>query len=133
MKAIGLILLFVSTVAAGVFLAGCDIDSTSQSVTITPSTTTIKMGQQRTFRASGGYDYIWSLKEEGWGSLSTLAGPETTYTSLYDPVGSNNVATQTLTVNSAIRDNSRATTNGYVYAESATATIKHIPEALILP
>jgi hypothetical protein len=104
--------------------AGCEVESSTADVNITPSSATLHHGESRTFTANGGYEYRWSLKEPTWGMLSTLTGPETTYTSRYTPTGTNTVASQTLTVTSTITGvpQNNATNS---YSETATAIIVH--------
>ena len=104
-------------------LTGCDnADSATKTVSVEPTTATIKPGNSVTFTASGGYEYHWSLQagKEAWGLLSTLTGPTVTYTSVYDP-GSNSTALQVLTVVSTLPDMHRAETNPVPNTDEFTA------------
>ena len=111
------------------FLSGCeelDVSPASSKVKITPDSVALTEGQSQLFTASGGYEYTWSLKNEGWGMLSTYSGSQTTYTSLYTP-GSNS-AVQILFVTSSIPNNvgSSSSNANPVVNSGAEAHITHI-------
>ena len=114
----------VTVLAVLCVMAGCETESASSRITISPSESSLRKDQSVTLTASGGYDYEWSLSAEDWGTLSRRRGTSTTYTSLYEP-GSNNVETQIITVTSVIEGNSstNSATNGTWTAE---AYVKHI-------
>jgi len=82
------------------------------SLTVTPSSTTVGNGARQTFTASGGTgSYSWSLANPSYGRLSATTGSSVVYT----PSPAHPSATQTITV--------RATVNGK--SRSATATVRH--------
>ncbi len=111
--------------ALGILSSGCDVDSATADVLVLPTTTTIVKGQSIRFDASNGYDYRWKLDQPGYGTLSTLIGPTTVYTSRYTPAGTNAIATQILTVTATILANDRGGgTNSYT--ETASAYIIHV-------
>lgn len=85
--------------------------STEQLVYITPSTITMKVGNQITFSAVGGSGYLWSLQDSSYGTLSRTNSSSTVYTSILSP-DENQVFLQVLTV--------RAVNGG-----TATALITH--------
>ena len=107
------------------FLTGCETKSASSSVSITPDSTTIIIGQSITFTASGGYEYSWSLENNSWGTLSNLKGSSTVYTSRYNPGTNSTPATQIITVQSSIEGSSGGT-NANTYSVTATAIISHL-------
>jgi hypothetical protein len=121
---------------AAILLAvtGCDdAEPANETVSIEPSSAPIKIGQSVSFAASGGYNYTWSLQNAGWGYLSSLTGPQVTYTSLYDPT---NAQVQVLRVVSTIPDLHRGVTNTVPDVESsAEAYITHMPStnSVIIP
>jgi hypothetical protein len=77
-------------VAAGLFVgAGCDTDSASSEVDVSPSSVVLEKGKSATFTASGGYEYTWSLDpNDGSGRLNTTKGAQVTYTCLSTDIGS---------------------------------------------
>jgi len=73
---------------AGLFLAGCEVDSASSTVEITPDSVVLgSKGQSVTLTCVGGYECTWSLATETWGTLNTRKGIQVVYTSLYQPAG----------------------------------------------
>ncbi|MBU4198643.1 MAG: hypothetical protein KKE37_03010 [Verrucomicrobia bacterium] len=75
-------------IAAGLFLAGCEVDSASSSIEITPDSVALgSKGQSVTLTAVGGYECTWSLATDTWGILNTRKGNQVVYTSLYQPSG----------------------------------------------
>jgi hypothetical protein len=124
------VLLMAAT--AAFLLTGCEVDSADSPISISPSAAAIKVGRSVEFTASGGYEYQWSLTHPEWGGLSTERGPQTTYTSFYDPP-SNTVQTQTLRLTSTITGAGGrggvggGSTNTAAYVETASANITHIP------
>jgi len=114
---------------AACFLTGCEVQSADARIWITPSSAVLEKGESQTFTAYGGFDYRWSLQDPSLGILSTDHGETTTYTCLYEHLGSNNLAAseiQTLTVNSFISGSgSGGSVSNAVPAEpvAATATI----------
>jgi hypothetical protein len=81
--------------------SGCEVDSSAENnVLITPSNVTLRKGQSQEFIAHGGFEYSWSLSNNGWGVLSAQRGPSTIYTRTGDPDTSN--AIQSLTVISTL-------------------------------
>ncbi len=74
--------------AAGVFLAGCEVDSASSTIEITPDSVVLgSKNQSVTLTCVGGYECTWSLETETWGTLNTRRGNQVVYTSLYQPSG----------------------------------------------
>lgn len=107
-------------------LQGCDTSSSTENVKISPASVRIRYRESISFAARGGYDYTWGLSEPSWGTLSTFEGPTTTYTSYYEPGGTNFLPTQVLSVTSRILLNERrGATNDQSYVESAEAYIIH--------
>jgi len=82
-------------------LAGCEADSVSSRISVTPSSATIRKGQSLTFHAEGGYDYQWSLSDHSLGVLSAATGDSVTYTSIYEPA-EGSTAVQVLTCSSFV-------------------------------
>lgn len=122
--------------------AGCEAQSSREAVIITPSTATVKKGQSVSFTASGGHEYWWELKYEGWGTLSTKRGPTTVYTALVTPGVSNAVLNQVLTcisvipgtpepssetVESSTDTNNTTQATEESYQVRGTADITHLP------
>jgi hypothetical protein len=73
-----------AVLVAGLFLGtGCDTDSASSAVEVSPSSVVLSQGESANFTASGGYEYTWSLDpNDGSGRLNTSKGPTVTYTCL---------------------------------------------------
>ena len=111
--------------AAAVLFNGCETTSAAQKPEITPSSASIRSGEEIAFVASGGFEYTWSLKDETIGRLDTRRGSRVVYKSLYEPAFSNN-AIQILTVSSTISGSS-GTTNSEAYVQTAEAYITHRP------
>ncbi len=77
--------------------SGCETEPSEQiSVSISPNTAQLRLGESQEFVASGWEDYTWSLGTPGIGVLSTKKGNSTIYTAV---TGTNDVQTLTLTVN----------------------------------
>jgi hypothetical protein len=116
---------------AACFLTGCEVQSADARIWITPSSAVLAKGESQTFTAHGGFDYAWSLQYPELGILSTDHGETTTYTCLYEHVGSNNLAAseiQTLTVNSFIPGaGSGGSASNAVSAEPIEATAAIYP------
>lgn len=91
---------------------------------MTPSSATLQSGQWADFTASGGYEYTWSLENEGWGVLSSRHGMTVRYTSTYspDPEAAENPV-QILRVTSTITGTGG--TNTTSYSASGEAYITH--------
>ncbi len=111
-------------------LLGCETESAAQRVRISPSSARISKGESITFKASGGYLYEWALDptKNDWGVLSASEGDTTTYTSLYDP-GTNNTATQVLTVHSRLTDSDVTSTNGGYHKTAEVLIVHYGPDA----
>lgn len=86
---------------------GCDTDSATSAVSISPSSATMEVGQSREFVASGGYTYTWSLQDNAIGTLSSRTGDRVTYTALSAPSN----GTQVITVTSTIPGSSSGSTS----------------------
>lgn len=103
---------------------GCETTSAAVAPEITPSSTVIKYGEAVEFRASGGFEYEWSIQNSALGRLDTRRGEKVVYRSMFEPAGSNS-ALQVLTVSSTIVGTSQ-TTNTDSYVQTAEAYITHI-------
>jgi hypothetical protein len=95
---------------AGLFLGmGCDTDSASSAIDVSPSSVVLEKGESANFTASGGYEYTWSLDpDDGSGRLSTLTGPTVTYTCL----NTNGVTPKKVVVTSTIEGTSTSSSSG---------------------
>jgi hypothetical protein len=123
MKTFKLLLLSISLLLPLMGIIGCETESSDQaSISITPNTTELDVGDSQVFTAAGWQDYSWSLSIENVGVLSTTTGDSTTYTAVL-ALSSN--TTQVLTVsangNSGISSNATALT--------AEALITHISDS----
>jgi len=126
MSKLCIILSLLLPAAAVLMITGCEVDSLDQTITITPSSATVKEGQSVQFVAAGGYEYKWELSsDEGgtvYGTLSARTGPSVVYKSIKE--GSNFV--ETLKVTSTIPGSGEGSTNTTATTErSATAYITH--------
>jgi len=122
--------------AGALFIAGCEVDSATSTVEITPDSVVLTdKGQAITLTAVGGYECTWSLATETWGTLNTRKGNQIIYTSQYQPSGETpvlqivTVASRFTTMSSMERASVVAATNipstGIV--QYATAYITHLP------
>jgi len=124
MRRTAFILVPLVLLSAVVLICGCETDPATEDVFITPPTSTIQFGQSIQLRASGGYDYTWSLSDNALGTLTVDTGPSTVYTSIYQ--GTQTGAVQTVTVESTILGSQAGGTNAQSYIATDTATITHI-------
>ncbi len=86
-------------IAAGLFLAGCEVDSASSTIEITPDSVVLgKKGESVTLTCAGGYECTWSLETESYGTLNTRRGIQVVYTSQYQPAGGADSVIQVVTV-----------------------------------
>jgi hypothetical protein len=86
-------------IAAGLFLAGCEVDSASSTIEITPDSVTLASTEQSvTLTCVGGYECTWSLATEAWGTLNTRRGISVVYTSHYQPPAGSTPVQQIVTV-----------------------------------
>ena len=108
-----------------IFCIGCETDSASEPVRVSPNSVSIRQGQQIEFEAFDGYQYTWSLENDSWGTLSTRTGSRTTYTSTYTPASNSTEVTQILTCTSTI-EGSATGSNATPYAVTGQATITHM-------
>lgn len=100
---------------SGLFLGtGCDTDSASSEVGVTPSSVVLNKGQSAEFTASTGYEYTWSLDpDDGSGRLSTLKGPTVTYTCLATNIGTSpKKVVVTSTIQGSSTGSAATTSNG---------------------
>ncbi|MFO7871188.1 MAG: hypothetical protein R6V03_07120 [Kiritimatiellia bacterium] len=97
-----LCLLFCAAAVSVFLLCGCESESTDKRIKIYPDSADISEGESVEFTVTGGYEYTWSLEEDGggtvWGVLSSRHGDSTVYTSVNTP--SSNMVTRVLTVKS---------------------------------
>lgn len=119
------------SVAVTVLLfCGCEVDSASSDIYISPSSAVLRKHESVTLTAYDGYYYEWSVSEETWGVLDTHRGTVVTYTSLYEPAA-DTPAVQTITVTSRVYPNqtsdNSSVTNGGATVETAEAYITHLP------
>ena len=124
----------VALLAAGagalLLSGGCDVDSASERIRISPESSTIRKGEVGTFTAENGYFYTWSLENEEWGRLSARHGNPVFYTSTYTPSNEPN-SIQTIHVVSTYRDTTdyddttSSSTNNPDYHDSADAYVVH--------
>ena len=121
------------TLAAGL-LAGCEVDSASARIEITPDSAVMgHVGQEVALTCVGGYECTWSLGTETYGTLSTRRGNQVVYTSRYQPAGDSTVL-QVVTVASHINPYSAlegamlagATNLPSTNVQYATAHITHL-------
>lgn len=122
--------------AAGLLLAGCEVDSASSTVEISPDAAYLNSKYQAvTLTAVGGYECTWSLATDAWGYLNTRKGSQVVYTSVYQPTGES-PAIQIVTVASKFTtmsgmDNGSlpvaATNVPSTNVHYATAYIYHLP------
>lgn len=112
----------------GLMTSSCDdVDPASEDITITPSESTLKIGESVDLTAAGGYSYTWSLANEDRGALSTRTGSTTTYTSHYEP--EEDIYSQVVTVTSTIApdyDDSSSSSNSTGSTGTGEAYVKHI-------
>lgn len=108
-----------------VAITGCETQSASTTINITPAAATVRKGESVTFTASGGYDYQWTLADYTLGRLSNNRGTSVTYTGIYDSGGSNTVQ-QTLTAQSFIDGYAGASSNSAGSMGSAVARISQL-------
>lgn len=123
MKHLPLILCALTVAIAGsvvALLSGCEADPSNEGLTVSPASATLSAGESREFTVSGGYEYSWSLKNEGVGSLSTRTGSHTVYTA---PSTISTGATQTLQVRSTITGSSTGGSNTTAYGVSGEAVV----------
>jgi hypothetical protein len=106
---------------AGLFLGvGCDTDSTSSAIDVSPSSVVLKKGQSATFTASGGYEYTWSLDpDDGSGQLNTLKGPTVKYTCLSTNGATPKKVVVTSTIEGTSTSSSSSTTSNSTTTTSA--------------
>ena len=131
LKRLAIALLSGIVAGAGLLISGCETESASSPIRISPSSVSIEKNQTVRFTVSGGYDHTWSLETDDWGMLSTRTGSATAYTSLYDPGTDTNTgpktALQILTVVSTIQGtSSQSGTNTVPYQATAEAYVYHI-------
>ncbi len=110
----------------GLMTSSCDdVDPASEDITITPSESTLKIGESVDLTAAGGYSYTWSLADENKGTLSTRTGSTTTYTSHYEP--EEDIYSQVVTVTSTIAPDydSNSTSNSTASTGTGEAYVKH--------
>ena len=121
--------------AAGALLlaGGCEVESASNRIRISPESVTLRKDEVCMFTAEGGYVYTWSLENEQWGTLSSRHGNPVYYTCTYVP-SNEPYSIQTIYVVSTYRDttdyddattNSTGTNNPSVYQDQAEAYIVH--------
>jgi len=124
-------------IAAGLFLAGCEVDSASSTIEITPDSVVLtEKGQSVTLTCIGGYECTWSLATESYGMLNTRRGIQVVYTSQYKPAAGSDPALQIVTVASKFTTMSAmeydatlagATNIPTTNTQYATAYITHLP------
>lgn len=94
--------------AGGLILAGCEVDSASSQIHISPDSALVSnIYDTVTLTCVGGYECTWSLATDTWGTLNTRRGIQVIYTSLYQPPGDTPVV-QVVTVTSKFTSMSRA-------------------------
>lgn len=111
--------LLVATALAAL-LNGCETGSADEALSVSPSSAVLSAGETREFTVSGGYDYTWSLANEGVGSLSTRKGNRTRYAA---PASVTTNTYQTIKVVSTIEGTSGDSTNGTSYSVTGSAII----------
>lgn len=122
MKKVVYLLVFAICLA---FICGCETESATQELKVTPESARLKRGQSVELHVSGGYHYRWTLEQESWGVLSVRTGDTTVYTSLYTPE-TNEVAVQVITVSSTIPGSAGETTNDSEYEVTAKIYVTHV-------
>lgn len=141
MKTLRLLLTIVVPALAMTLMTGCETDSASEQVRISPETVTVNTGDAVEFTAASGYEYSWSLDgSDVYGYLQSRTGQRVTYVCTASPIS--NSITRTLTVHSTIANsgsgsgstttttsgtNGTTTTTSLPAEWSATAQIIHLP------
>jgi len=123
-KTLFLLLFACTSIGILALINGCETTSAADSPEITPSAATVRIGDAVEFRASGGFEYVWSLQNETIGRLDTRRGDKVVYRSMHNPA-INNSALQIITVKTTISGTS-STTNSSSYERTAEAYITHI-------
>lgn len=111
---------FLLAGVTAVLLSGCEADPATENLTIQPGSAVLSAGASQEFTVTGGYDYKWTLKNDGVGSLSAVTGNRTVYTA---PTSISTGATQTIIVDSTIEGTSGSTSNNTAYHVLGQATI----------
>lgn len=117
----GVLFLSLLLALAGILVwSGCEADTATQTVVISPESVVVKLGQTVKFSASGGYDYRWNLDpNDGSGALNTSFGNSVLYTCLT----TNGSTPKRIEVVSTIEGSSSGTTNTPAYSAQAYAEI----------
>ncbi len=108
-------------------LTGCEADSATQRIEITPSSAVLKYGESVTLTARNGYEYDWSLTTPGIGVLSSYRGNQVVYKSIIDPASPQ---VQVVKVTSTFSDSyygGGSSTGSTPVTHTAEAYITHIP------
>jgi plastocyanin len=128
MKTLRLLLATALPVLALLLPTGCEVDSASEQVLISPESATVDPGDQVQFTAASGYEYTWSLSgDDSLGYLSNKTGQHTTYVATAAPIS--NSLTRTLTVQSRIPNSgSGSTTTTTTDGTNTTTTTTSLPE-----
>ncbi len=94
--------------------SGCDTDSASSEISVSPSSVVLNKGQSAEFTAADGYDYTWTLDPaDGSGRLSGSTGPKVTYTCLATNIGgSPKKVVVTSTIKGSSTGSAATTSNG---------------------
>jgi hypothetical protein len=102
---------------------GCDTDSSTSDITITPSAVALSAGKSQEFVASGGYSYKWTLQKSGVGYLSSLTGDRVVYTA---PGTASSNTTQVIEVTAFIEGTSSGSGSTNVSSSSYSETAEAI-------
>lgn len=109
--------------AGSLVWVGCDTDSATSDITISPSSVAMSAGKSQEFVASGGYSYKWELQNSGVGYLSSLTGDRVVYTA---PSTASSNSTQVIQVTAFIEGTSSGSGSTNVTSSSYSETAEAI-------
>ncbi|MEI6789057.1 MAG: hypothetical protein WCL49_11330 [bacterium] len=109
------------------FVSGCDVSSSTDALTISPSSATVSPGQDVIFNVTGGYTYTWSLSpDDGSGILSSQSGSQVTYTCLSTNISTKDSSAKKVMVTSTIPGSGTGSSNSPAYEVSGSANIYYV-------
>ena len=105
-------------------IVGCETQSATAPIDVSPASATLTVGQSQEFVATGCFDYNWSLSDSSIGTLSDTSGNRVTYTDTASPA-TNSVLTQVITVVSSLPGQTGSTggSNAAPVSVSAQASV----------
>lgn len=122
----------LTVLMTALFQTGCEVTSKDDKVLIEPNSSTVVLGQSVTLRAEGADDFVWTLANDAWGTLSTVRGDTVVYTSRFAPAAGESAVQKVTAVGNELGASNVISMVAVAFITHLSGTIRVSPSAATL-